>query len=174
MAAAVSLWQAHRPESAFAVWRSVLQWNSLDAMGHIHEVLAGNFYHEQTESVPEQTWSSAALMDATVKGLLGLRIDAADNRVELAPHLPADWPEVTVENVRLKQATLSFTLRQSATAVDLEIHNSGDTTALLFKPQIPRGAELYEPSSLGGGLRVRRRLLTETSRRLWLLRFLLE
>lgn len=43
LTAAVSLWQAHRPESAYAVWRGVMAWSTLDSMGHVHEVLAGNF-----------------------------------------------------------------------------------------------------------------------------------
>ncbi len=149
LAAAVSFWQSHRPENAFALWKSVLQWNSLDSMGHLHEVLAGNFYHEQTESVPEQTWSSAALMDATVRGLLGLRIDAEVNRIVLAPHLPADWSEVRLEKVRLPHATLDFKIWQSATAVDLETQNHGDSIAMLFRPQIPLGSELMKVECAG-------------------------
>ena len=69
---------------------AVTQWNALDSPGHIHEVLAGNFYHEQTESVPEQTWSSAGLLDATARGLLGLEIDGIANRLRFAPHVPAE------------------------------------------------------------------------------------
>ena len=140
MSAAASIWKAHRPESAFAIWNGIMDWNTFDSMGHVHEVLAGNFYQEQTESVAEQTWSSAALFDGTVRGLFGLEIDSSHNRVTFAPHLPAAWPIVSLENVRLREATLAFTMTQSADSLALDIVNQGAPTSILFSPQIPLGA----------------------------------
>ena len=119
-----------------------MQWNTFDSMGHVHEVLAGNLYHEQTESVAEQTWSSAAVFDATVRGLLGLTLDAAGNRITLAPHIPAAWPEVSIENVSLPSSMLAFTLRQGPGSVDLDITDQGSPTVIVFNPQIPLGARL--------------------------------
>ena len=89
-AIATSFWRAHRPETALGLWQGIMQWSTLDSPGHLHEVLAGNFFHEETESVPEQTWSSAGLLDCTVRGLLGLEINGGENRLLLAPHLPAN------------------------------------------------------------------------------------
>jgi hypothetical protein len=142
MTAADGMWQGHRPESAYALWKALIDWSTFDSMGHTHEVLAGNFYQEQTESVPEQTWSSAALFDATVRGLFGLTIDAPGNRVTFAPHLPAAWPETSIENVRVGKSTLALTLHQDAASLELDIENQGAPTALLFNPQIPLGARL--------------------------------
>ena len=139
-AAATTLWQAHRPESAFAMWSAVMQWNTLDSPGHLHEVLAGNFFHEQTESVPEQTWSSAGLVDATVRGLLGLEIDGGGNRLRFAPHLPAEWKQISVENVRLPHSLLSWTMKHDAGGVDVSFQNDGVPTTISFEPQIPLGA----------------------------------
>ena len=141
-AVATTFWQAHRPESAFALWNAVMQWNSLDSLGHLHEVLAGNFYHEQTESVPEQTWSSAGLVDATVRGLFGLEVDGLHNRLRLAPHLPAEWEQVSVENIRLPHSLLAVTLTHSITSLDLDISNEGPATSMSFEPEIPLGAHL--------------------------------
>ena len=149
LGAATSFWQSHRPESALAVWRGVLGWSSLDAMGHIHEVLAGNFYHEQTESVAEQTWSSAAMIDSTVRGLLGLEIDAIRNRVEFAPHVPAEWPEVSIKNVGVSKTKLDLVLRQSVTSIDLEIDNSGGQMTMLFRPGLALGAKLVRAEYAG-------------------------
>lgn len=142
--AAVTFWKEHRPAIGNAIWREVLRWNTLDAPGHIHEVLAGNFYHEQAESVPEQTWSSAGMLDAMVRGMLGLEIHGDRNFTELAPHLPPEWDRVSVEHVRLPESTLSLVLRQSMHDVDLEIRNDGKATKLLFEPEIPLGARLLE------------------------------
>ncbi len=140
-AASITFWRAHRPESAFSLWSAVTQWNALDSPGHIHEVLAGNFYHEQTESVPEQTWSSAGLLDATARGLLGLEIDGIANRLRFAPHVPAEWKEISVGNVRLPHSTLALTVTQSTTGLTLEIQNDGVPTSMSFEPQIPLGAQ---------------------------------
>ncbi len=141
-AVAATLWKAHQPASALALWNGIMQWSSFDSLGHIHEVLAGNFYQEQTESVPEQTWSSAGLLDATVRGLLGLTIDGAVNRLELAPHVPAEWPRISVDNVHLPHSTLALTISQGPDAMDLDISNDGAAATMLFKPEIPLGAQL--------------------------------
>ncbi len=137
-----SLWQAHRPESALALWRGILQWNHLDSPGHIHEVLAGNFFHEETESVPEQTWSSAGFLETTIRGLLGLEVDGNTNSLQLAPHLPPDWPEVSVNNIRLPHSTLAVKVSEDANNLDLEIRNDGTAISMIFEPQIPLGAQL--------------------------------
>ncbi len=141
---AATFWQEHRPTTAFAIWSAIRQWNTLDSLGHIHEVLAGNYYHEQTESVPEQTWSSAGLLDAAVVGLLGLNLQGTQNTVVFAPHLPADWGHISVENIRLPHSTLAFELSQDINGVDLDIRNDGPPAKVIFEPQIPAGAERIE------------------------------
>jgi glycogen debranching enzyme len=133
-------WAEDWPDTAWEIWRGIIPWNTLDALGHIHEVLAGNYYCQQTESVPEQTWSSAGLLDSAVRGLLGIEIHAEQNNVVFRPHLPADWEHVSVANIRLPLSTLSFTMHQAMDSVDLDITNTGVSTKLLFEPQIPLGA----------------------------------
>lgn len=137
---ATMFWTEDRPDTAWGIWHGIIPWNTLDALGHIHEVLAGNYYCEQTESVPEQTWSSAGLLDAAVRGLLGIKIHAERNSIVFRPHLPAEWDHVSVANVRLPHSTLSFTMHQSMDSVDLDITNTGASTKLLFESQIPLGA----------------------------------
>ena len=105
-------------------------------------MLAGNFYHEQLESVPEQTWSSAGLLDAAVRGLLGLEVHGAEHRIEFAPHLPAQWEQTSIDNVRVGGGTLGLALTQKIDGLRLELRNSGVPVKLLFKPQIPLGARL--------------------------------
>ena len=96
---ATAFWDDHRPATAFAIWSGLVPWNSLNSLGHMDEVLAGDSYHEQTESVPEQTWSSASFFHTAVRGLLGLQVDGVTRRVVFAPHIPADWNTVEVRDV---------------------------------------------------------------------------
>jgi glycogen debranching enzyme len=139
---AMTFWQAHRPQIAWSIYQSILPWTTLDAPGHIHEVLAGNYFRAQTESVPEQTWSSAGFLDAAVRGLLGIDVRAAQNTLLLQPHMPAEWEEIGVDNIRLPHSQLGFTLRQDGSSVDLDLRNSAETVAIEFAPEIPLGATL--------------------------------
>jgi glycogen debranching enzyme len=159
--AAVAFWQEHRPDIAFAAWSAILPWNALDSLGHIHEVLAGTYYHEQMESVPEQTWSSAGLLDAASRGLLGLDIQGATNSIHLTPHLPAEWDRISVENARLPHSMLAFTISQNMNDIDLEIKNDGSATKMLFEPQIPLGAHLLGAEFQGRAIAADAELFSE-------------
>ena len=141
-AVASALWSEHRPYTAYPVWRSLVPWGTLDSMGHMHEVLAGNFYQPQEESVPEQTWSSAVFLSSAVQGLLGLVREADGNRQEFSPHLPASWDRMSVKNVRVPGGTVDLILAREPGGLSLEADNSGRPVQFLFSPQIPFGAHL--------------------------------
>jgi len=158
---AITFWKEHRPTIANAIWSEMLPWNTLDSPGHIHEVLAGSFYHEQAESVPEQTWSSAGLLDATVRGLLGLTVHGDSNFIQLSPHLPPQWDRISIDNVRLAHSKLDFALSQGMRDIDLEISNQGGATKLLFEPQIPLGAHLLSAEFQGHPVSVDTEIFSE-------------
>lgn len=135
-----TFWSAHRSTQAFALWNSLLPWFSLDSLGHMHEVLAGNIYQPQQESVPEQTWSSAGFISASMQGLLGLQVDALKRTIVFAPRIPQAWHDVSVAQVPLLDAKVSFTLHQSSTDITLKIENTGAPFSLKFAPTLPLGA----------------------------------
>jgi glycogen debranching enzyme len=139
---AQAFWSEHRPVTALGLWRALLPWSSLDSLGHMDEVLAGNVYRPQAESVPEQTWSSAGFLDATIHGLLGLNVDSVANRIEFAPRLPAAWGSVSLEHIRLSNASVALALRRTPRGLTLTIDNSGAPFQLAFAPEIPLGARI--------------------------------
>jgi glycogen debranching enzyme len=139
---ATEFWSNHRPFTAFPIWSGLLPWGTLDSMGHIHELLAGDFYHQQVESVPEQTWSSAALLSSAVEGLLGLERDAHTNSFKFSPHLPATWDHISVRNLKVPGGNLEMTLTRMRNGLELKIENSGTPVDLLWAPEIPLGAHL--------------------------------
>lgn len=141
---AEAFWDQHRPVTAFAMWRSLLPWASLDSLGHMDEVLAGDFYRPQTESVPEQTWSSAAFLDATVHGLLGLNVDSLADRVTFAPHLPAGWNRVSVEHIPLAKASVGLVLHLAPHELTLSIDNPGTPFHFDFAPELPLGSHIVD------------------------------
>lgn len=135
-------WQNNRSDVALAMWRTTLPWNWLDSPGHIPELLAGNYYIEQAESVPEQTWSSAGFLDSAVRGLLGIQVFGAENAVHFQPRLPAEWDHVSIDHLKLPHSTIGFNINQGSSEVGLDIRNSGQATAIDFSPRIPLGARL--------------------------------
>ena len=86
--AAEMMWQAHRSDAAITLWQSLVPWESVDSLGHMHEVMSGSFFTPQRESVPEQTWSSSAFLSAAIHGMLGLESDGRKNVMHFAPQVP--------------------------------------------------------------------------------------
>jgi glycogen debranching enzyme len=139
---AAAFWSEHRPITALAVWRSMLPLAWLDSPGHLHEVLAGDFYRPQIESVPEQTWSSAGFLDATIHGLLGIEVDSLTNTLVFAPRLPAEWRDLSIAHIRLSAAYLSLALHRDDNGLALGIDNPGRPCKFHFRPDVPLGASL--------------------------------
>jgi hypothetical protein len=132
----------HRPATALPIWSALVPWSSLDSLGHMHEALAGDYYHEELESVPEQTWSSAAFFTATVNGLLGLQVDGVLKRATFAPHLPPNWDAVTIRNFEVGSSEITINLVRSARELRLDLQNQGTPVEIVFDPEIPLGARL--------------------------------
>lgn len=145
---AETFWSEHRPWTAMPMWEALIQWMSLDAFGHMHEVLAGDYYHEELESVPEQTWSSSAFLSAAVRGLFGLKIDARSNSMTFSPHLPSTWGTVALRNIHLRDSSITMVLTHTQTAVELDLSNAGAPVNVVFAPEVPFGARLVR-STLG-------------------------
>jgi len=139
---ASAFWAEHRPATALPIWSGLVPWTSLDSLGHMPETLAGDYYHEELESVPEQTWSSAALFTSTVTGLLGLRVDSRLQQVSFAPHLPPSWNEVTVRHLRVGGSEITLNMTQSAHEIRLQMQNAGAPVQMVFDPELPFGAAL--------------------------------
>lgn len=141
-ATASAFWAAHRPATALPIWSALVPWTSLDSLGHMSETLAGDYYHEELESVPEQTWSSAAFFTTTVNGLLGLQVDSRLHQVSFAPHLPPSWHEVTVRHLRVGGSEITLNMTQSADGIRLRMQNAGAPVQMVFAPELPFGATL--------------------------------
>ena len=146
---AEAFWRDHRPETAAATWNSLLPWFRLDSLGHMHEVLAGNLFHPEVESVPEQTWSSAGFLHATVCGLFGLEVDAPEHRLLLAPHLDPRWGEVSLQRIPVEAAAVNVKIDQKPQELDATVSAIGGAVHLSFAPEIPLGAALVHASIAG-------------------------
>ncbi|MEV4145978.1 glycosyl hydrolase family 65 protein [Amycolatopsis sp. NPDC049691] len=66
-------------------------------------------------SEPDQTWSATAFLDMIHTGLFGLTF--TDRGLVFAPDLPAGWGDVTLRNLRYRDATLTIALHGAGTEV---------------------------------------------------------
>ena len=130
--AAQVFWHHHRAATAWTLWRGLIDWNTLDSAGHLHEVAAGDFFHPEIESVPEQTWSSAGLLSAAVHGLLGLDVDAQRHEVSFAPQLPAGWHHLIVRNIAVGTSQLSLDLHCDDNKLSLSVIDESDPVEVHF------------------------------------------
>lgn len=96
----------------------------------------------QSESVPEQTWSSAGFLISTIHGLLGLQIDSLKRALTFAPRLPAHWHDLSLSNISLGGASISLAIHSDSESLSLVVENSGAPFQLQFNPNLPLGAVL--------------------------------
>lgn len=83
--------------------------------GSVTELLSGQFYQVLGRSTAHQLWSSAMVISPILRGMFGLEWDSLHHRLEISPHLPADWDQAAIRN-------LPF----GAKLVDLSFRREGD------------------------------------------------
>ena len=153
-----AFYDAGRSAPATALWLDLVPWFGLDSPGHMHEVLNGDAFVPERESVPDQTWSSSAFLSSAVRGVLGLRLDPSRRQIRFMPHLPAEWQTLRVRRMALGAAKVNLELWTTPRLIGLEIQNSGPALNLTFGPTLPGGVhvgsvQLSPGARLAGGTR---------------------
>jgi glycogen debranching enzyme len=148
--AAMAFYEAGRPEVGGALWRDLVPWFGLDAPGHAHEVLRGDTFTPERESVPDQTWSAAAFLSTAVSGLLGISLDAAQRELRFAPRLPPEWDTLHVRGINLGAARVGLALTISPDVVELEVENPGPALTLQFRPGLAHGTQVDHVETSAG------------------------
>src|SRR5207248_4444932 len=59
------------------------------SLGHVTEVLSGNYYQQLSTSSPHQIWSAAMVVSPMLRGMLGLQQDSLSKKLSFAPEVPA-------------------------------------------------------------------------------------
>ncbi|HEY2853896.1 MAG TPA: hypothetical protein VGJ18_13670 [Gemmatimonadaceae bacterium] len=150
--ATMALYEAGDWSAATVLWRDLVPWFALDSPGHMHEVLNGDAFVPERESVPDQSWSSAAFLSSAVRGMLGLQLDATKGQLRFAPRFPADWDSVRVRHIALAGVDVNLALRRSRNLLQLDLENSGPSLTLAFSP--PPTAGQVKRVEVGGGARL--------------------
>src|SRR6266699_4318651 len=146
--ASVGEYSYHRALPAYSNLRANALMALDGSLGHVTEVLSGDYYQPLATSSPQQIWSAAMVISPLLRGLFGLEVDAAGRRLTFAPHIPADWNSFAIDNVHVGTVALNFRYHKTAEELTLETSRSGaGDCAIEFSPALsPRarvtGAEL--------------------------------
>ncbi len=124
------------------------------SLGHVTEVLSGDYYQPLSTSSPHQIWSAAMVVSPILRGMLGLEVDAIHHSVKLAPHVPADWTRFSIENVRVGKDTLLLNYKKEEGIDDLKIPggivlevgrtSGGEECTIEFRPAISLRAKVQK------------------------------
>jgi glycogen debranching enzyme len=141
--ASVGEYRYHRALPAY----SNLQANALlstdGSLGHVTEVLSGDYYQGLSTSSPHQIWSAAMVVSPLLRGMMGLESDAFNRRITFAPHVPYDWNSFAIENVKVANCTVDLVYRRSIEVITLEAKNEGaDNCGMEFSPSLDLRAQV--------------------------------
>ncbi len=95
------------------------------SLGHVTEVLSGDYYQPLSTNSPHQIWSAAMVVSPILRGLLGIDTDAQTHSLRFAPHVPAEWRSFSVDNLRVGTAVVSVSYRKTPGWVTFEVKRTG-------------------------------------------------
>jgi glycogen debranching enzyme len=108
--ASVAEYRSHRTFAAYQNLRANALLTFSGAAGHVTEVLSGDAHQGLAASTPDQTWSSAMVIEPLLLGLFDLQVDALTRRITLSPQLPAGWNGATLRNIPLGDSSVDLRL----------------------------------------------------------------
>ena len=127
----------HRAVPAYSNLRSNALLAIDGTLGHVTEVLSGDYYQPLSTSSPHQIWSAAMVVSPVLRGLLGLEIDATSHQLRFAPHVPAGWKSFEVRNVHVADAVLDLKYERTEEGLTLEMRRTGSGDCLMeFAPAL--------------------------------------
>ena len=141
--ASVGEYRYHRALPGFTNLMANSQLALDGSLGHVTEVLSGDYYQPLSTSSPHQIWSAAMVISPLLRGLFGLEADAGARKLTFAPHVPADWTWFTLDNLRVGTDLLRVAYRKSVSEITLEVSRRGnDDCSLEFSPALSLRAQV--------------------------------
>ncbi|MGA8529398.1 MAG: hypothetical protein WB622_06770, partial [Acidobacteriaceae bacterium] len=141
--ASLGEYRYHRAHAGYTSLLANADLASTGSLGHVTEVLSGNYFQNLSTATPDQTWSAAMVVEPLMRGLFGLDADAATHTLTFAPHVPAGWTAFTIRNVRVGSSQLDLSWSRTTDAIRLDVtRRVGDTCDLDFAPALSLRAQV--------------------------------
>lgn len=118
--ASVAEYRYHQPQPAYDNLRANALLALDGSLGHVTEVLSGDYYQPLSTSSPHQIWSAAMVISPLLRGMFGLEADATSHTLVLSPHLPTGWSRFSIENIRVGDDRLLINFKREEQGIVLE------------------------------------------------------
>jgi hypothetical protein len=83
------------------------------------------------------------VLQPAIEGLLGLEVNAGEQKITLAPHLPAEWDSLSVHNIRMGQQLLDFRFSRTGGIYNYDfLPDQGKPVTIEFMPSFPAGTQV--------------------------------
>ena len=141
--ASVGEYRYHRALPGYSNLRANA-WLTLNgALGHVTEVLSGDYNEPLSTSSPHQIWSAAMVVNPILRGMMGLEVDANTRTAKFSPHVPADWSSFAVQGLIVNDIKLDLRYSKAADEIVLEVRRSGTGSCDIdFAPAISPNAKV--------------------------------
>lgn len=141
--ASVGEYRYHRALPAYANLRANALLALDGSLGHVTEVLSGDYYQGLSTASPHQIWSAAMVISPLLLGLMGLQADVLHHTMVFAPHVPAEWNSFHISNEHVGPVTLDLAYERTDDEITLQIRRSGRGDCTLeFSPAISLRAQV--------------------------------
>ena len=141
--ASVGEYRYHRALPAYLNLRANALMALDGSLGHITEVLSGDYYQQLSTASPHQIWSAAMVVSPLLRGMFGMSSDAEAHRLQFSPHLPAEWKSFELRNVRVGNVMLDLKYGRTPDSVSLEVGRTGSgDCAVDFAPALSPRAQV--------------------------------
>ncbi len=133
----------HLPLQGYSSLMATVRHTFDHALGSITEVFSGSQNIWPQEAVAHQGFSTAGAVLPLVRGLLGLEGDAIKKEIQFAPHFPANWDSVTIDNYKIGKAAVSFVYTKSKEKIVIDINAvQADNFTLFMAPALGIGSKI--------------------------------
>jgi hypothetical protein len=141
--AATGEYRYHRLFPAFSNLRSNALLSLDGSLGHVTEVLSGDYYQSTLGGTPHQIWSAAMVVNPLLRGLFGLEVDAVAHRFTFAPHVPANWTSFRIGNLHVGPVSLDLDYTRTVDSIELDVRRTGSgECSLEFSPAVSLRAQV--------------------------------
>jgi glycogen debranching enzyme len=123
--ASVGEYRYHRALPAYANLRANALLALDGSLGHVTEVLSGDFYQPLSTSSPHQIWSAAMMVSPILRGMFGLSADAESGTLTFAPHVPANWTSFSIRALHAGSSVVDLHYSRTADALALQVECKG-------------------------------------------------
>jgi glycogen debranching enzyme len=143
--ASVGEYRYHREFPAYSNLRANALLALNGSLGHVTEVLSGDYFEPLSTSSPHQIWSAAMVISPILRGMMGIEVDAKSHTLRFSPHVPADWTFFRVRGVPVGETRLDLTYHKTAEGISLQVQRIGtDNCVVDFSPALSLRARVVK------------------------------